>query len=355
MNSKLAIAGFALLLCIGVVAFVVSRPPPAMPPMPAAPELPAEIIPQKTAAEFRAERDAFFTEDVDPCIVEADKLNREAADRCVARLRESFAGYRSGIAPFCEEINTWGTRLGVMRRMPSDWWYTQTNVGVFIQEKFARHLFTDAELMKDIEEALDQFRGDVGANQNAMVLKIRAAVSDQDLPNLPEIQYADFVKEVSARLQTYNSDAAEKSVASGIAIEVASGAGGFVGEYLLAQLIVKLTSMAAATTTGAGGATVGGATIGGGSGTFLGGPVGTAVGIAVGLVIGGVIDWWMSNQFEAQMTEQLNEMIDGLTNTVIAGDDDRSGLRDGLRGSCDLMQQAYQSLLRDKIVGGVDS
>ncbi len=354
MNSKIAISIVLLLLCIGIIFWFVSRPPPEMPRVPDPPELPVEIIPQKSAAELRAERDAFFTADVDPHIIEADKLNREAADRCVARLKESFDSYRTGIAPFCSEINTWGTRLGVMRRMPTDWWYQETDVSEFIQEKFARHLFTDRKLAQDIEDALQQFREDVVANQNAMVTQVRAAITTRDLPDLPEIEYGDFAKDMATRLKAYSTESAEWSVVNGIVIEVASGAGGFVGEYLLAQLVIKLSSMAAATSTAVGGATAGGAAVGGGTGT-LGGPIGAAAGIAVGVVIGGIIDWWMSNRFEAQMAEKLNGMIDELTGTVIAGDADNPGLREGLLGSCELMQRAYQSSLRASIVGGVES
>ena len=53
------------------------------------------------------------------------------------------------------------------------------------------------------------------------------------------------------------------------------------------------------------------------------------------------------------MTEQLNGLIDELNKEVIAGDADRAGLRDGLRGSCDVLKNAYQSSLRIRIVDGV--
>lgn len=350
---KLKIAGLAtaLLFCIGLIIWVGLRPTADAPSVPTAPALPADIVPQKTAAELRAERDAFFTADVEPSIKEADKLNREAADRCVARLKESFNGYRSGIQPFCKEINTWGTRLGVIKRMPSDWWYEQTDVSDYIQAKFAKHLFTDKKLAEDIENALTQFRADVEANQNSLVTSIRAAISSRDLPGLPEIDYTEFAKDLSFRLTAYSAQSAKDSVVNGIVTEVASGVGGFAAEQLLAQLVVRLTAMVGASTASAGGATAGGAAVGGGGGS-LGGPVGVAAGLAVGLVIGGVIDWWMSSSFEAKMTDQLNGLVDELNKEVIAGDADRPGLRDGLRGSCDVIRQAYQDSLRARIVEG---
>ena len=350
---KLKIAGLttALLLSIGLIVWVGSPPTADVPSVAVAPALPAEIIPQKSEAELRAEREAFFKADVEPSIKVADNLNREAADRCVVRLKESFNGYRTGIQPFCKEINTWGTRLGVIRRMPSDWWYEQTDVSDYIQAKFAKHLFTDKKLAEDIESALATFRADVEANQNTLVTSIRAAISTKDLPGLPDIDYADFAKDLSSRLTAYSAQSAKDSVVSGIVTEVASGVGGFAAEQLLAQLVVRLTAMVAASTATAGGATAGGAAVGGGGGS-LGGPVGVAAGLAVGLVIGGAIDWWMSSSFEAKMTEQLNGLIDELNKEVISGDANRLGLRDGLRGSCDVIRQAYQDSLRTKIVNG---
>jgi len=329
MNLKIAGLGTILLLCIGLIVWVGLRP---------------------TAAS-RSARSAFFKADVEPSIKKADKLNREAADRCVARLKESFDGYRTGIQPLCKEINTWGTRLGVLRRMPGDWWYEKNDVSDYIQAKFAKHLFTDKKLAEDIKSALAQYRADVQANQASLITSIRAAISSTDLPSLPDIDYKEFSKDLSDRLTAYSAQSAKDSVVNGIVTEVASGVGGFVAEQLLAQLVVKLTAMTGASTATAGGATAGGAAVGGGGGS-LGGPVGAAAGIAIGLVIGGVIDWWMSSNFEAKMTGQLNGLIDELSKEVIAGDADRPGLRDGLRGSCDLIRQAYQDSLRNKIVDG---
>lgn len=351
---QLKFAGLVTLFLIFSVAviWVVQRPTAVVPVVPKAPAMPAEIVPRKSQAHLRAERDAFFVADVEPCIQEADKLNREAADRCIARLKDSFNGYRTGIKPFCKEINSWGTRLDVIRRMPSDWWNEKSGVSDFIQAKFAKHLFTDKKLAADLESALAQFRTDVVANQNTLVSKIRAAVSSKDLRGMPEIKYADFASDLSARLKAYSAQSANVSVGNFIATEVASGLGGFAAEQLLAQLVIRLSAMTAATTTTAGGATAGGAATGGGTGA-LGGPVGIAAGFAVGLVIGGVIDWWMSSSFEAKMMGKLNGMIDDLDKEILDGSVGRAGLRNGLRGGCDVLKNAYQSSLRARIIDGV--
>ena len=207
-------------------------------------------------------------------------------------------------------------------------------------------------MVADIESALAQFRADVEANQNTLVTSIRAAISSKDLPGLPEIDYSEFAKDLSSRIAEFSAQSAKDSLVNGIVIEVASGVGGTVATRLLTQLVVRLTAMVGASTASAGGATAGGAAVGGGGGS-LGGPVGVAAGLAVGLVVGSVIDWWMSSSFEAKMKEQLNGLIDTVNKEVIAGDADRAGLHDGLRGSCDVLKNAYQSSLRTRIVDGV--
>jgi len=326
-----------LVVCAGIIAWVVTRPTADFPGVPSGPT--------------ERDRNSFFNSDVKPTIQAANDLNVEAAERCVSRLKESFDGYRSGIRPFCKEVNTWGTRLGVMTRMPSDWWYAKTDVSKFIDAKFAKHLFTDKKLAADIDGSLAKFREEVVANQNTLVLNVRAAISATDLPNLPELDYTQFAADLSSRLNSFTAQSAQDSVVNGILVEVASGTGGFAAQQLLAQLVIRLTTMAATATATAGGSTATGAAVGGGGGA-LGGPAGAAAGIAIGLVVGGVIDWWMSSSFEAKMTAQLNGMIDEITKEVITGGLDRPGLRDGLRKSCDVICDAYQDSLRQLIVFG---
>lgn len=333
----------AIYLAVGLFAPTTpssSNPPPKASPSP----------PLKTAAERRAEREIFFAEKVDPVIMATDQRNREAATRCTIALRKSFDGYRKGIPTFCDEINSWGTRLGVIQRMPTDWWYEKTDVNDFIKDKFSRHLFNDEILTNDVSTTLDRFQQEVQENQEQMLDEIRVAVAETTLPDPPQIDTSEFVHELSQRFHDFNVDSAEKSLVKGITIKVASAVGSAAAEMLLAQLVTELSSMSAAATAGAGGATAGGAAAGGGGGATLGGPVGVVTGIAVGIIVGGVVDWWVSSDFKEQMSDQLNEMIDDLSNIAIAGTASKPGMRDALRGSCDLMLTSYRETLRAIIV-----
>ena len=352
-KPRLLIPSIGLLLGVfvisGIVQVAMKRAPEPSEVAPAS----LEETPGKSAAELRAERLAFYESQIDPVIIQMDQKNREASEQCIATLRDSLEGYRKGIKPFCTEINTWGTRLGVIRRMPGDWWYEKTDVSDFIQEKFARYLFTDQELSEDIEIALMQFQMAVRGNQNEMLDEIRLAITASDLTDVPAIKTEDVVEDVTQQLQDFGEDSAQATLVRGITVKVASAAGGAAGEFLLSQLVVELASMAGAASTAAGGATAGGAAVGGGGGS-LGGPLGAAAGIAVGVVIGGVIDWWMSSKFEEQMTQTLNQMIDEMTQIAIEGSDQNPGLATGLQGSCDFLLQSHREFIKGKILNDVD-
>lgn len=350
MTRRLVLRLVALSLCLATLVWLALYDSPTAPVLPK----PPAFLETRDQSELRARHVEFFKSDVEPSIAIADELNREAALRCVARIKQSFDGYRIGIQSFCSDVSSWSTRLGVISRMPGDWWYEKADVAAFVQEKFGKHLFTDTKLKEDIANAITQFRHDVSANQNKLLIDIRAAISTADVPSLPNIDHTQFSMDVASQLTIYSSEAAQQSVVNLILIEIVSGIGGAVAEQLLVQLVSRLSAMAATSAATAGGATAGGAAVGGGSGS-LGGPIGVAAGLAVGIVVGSVIDWWMSGRFESVMAAQLNGMIDDLTNHVIVGSAAGAGLKEALQGSCDVMRDAYEESLWIRIVDGAST
>lgn len=335
--------------CLGVIGWVATQSEsaaeiPALAPPPA---------PAPMAPSVEVQRSQFYDLSVQPAVMAVDRSNRQAAMRCVSRIEDSFAGYREGIQPFCDEVNSWGTRFGVLKRMPGDWWSETDDVSRYVEAKFGKHLFTDARLTRDVEKALAEFRGELTANRNQMLVSIQAAVESQNLPDLPAVEPGPFSQSVDTALLQFASGSARDSVVAGLLTEIASGVGGLAVEQLLAQLVVRLGAMAGSAAAGAGGATAGGAAVGGGAGA-LGGPIGAAAGIAAGLVAGIVIDWWMSGRFEAKMSAELNEIIDELANGVIHGNGEHHGIAIALEKSCDQMRDAYRGSLYERIVLGAN-
>jgi hypothetical protein len=346
-----SVFGFAALwagifaACVGGIAFLVRTPEAPAPSLPEAPQAPTPASPVAAA---------FFDSEVQPAIAKADRANREAATRCVQRIQEMFAKDRRGIDPFIEDLTSWGTRFGVVRRMPSDWWYKRSDVKEVIAAKFEKHLFSEKSLHDGIEGALDQFRKDVEANNNELLTAVNAAVSRRDLPNMPPIKYRQFSAEVTESLRKFAAEAAVDNVTTFLITELASGVGGEVATQLTLAIATRMATMAAEATAAAGGATAGGAAVGGGGGS-LGGPAGTAIGLGVGLVIGVGIDWWMTNSFKEKMSGQLNKMIDQVESSVLQGTDDKSGLRVSLDTTCDALCDSYRQSLYDRIVRGSKS
>ena len=352
MKSKLFGYVIAVCLCVGAILWAVWSPAPVPGLMADPPAVPAAVVPKMSAADRRAQRVAFYDAEVDSVLVRADRENRDAARRCLRTLVETFEGYRTGIEPFVEDINSWDTRFGVINRMPGDWWYEDDSTGVYVQQKFAGHLFSEEDLAAGIQAALDRFRRDVQANQDRMLVNIRAAISRSDVPNLPVIDADRFADDMTRRFEAYGRASAEQSLVRGLAIEVASAAGGFAVEQIIRMVAVKVAQVAARSATVAGGATAATTAAGGGGGSTVG-PVGTAAGVVVGLGVGLVIDWWVSEKSSRQMKRNLHGMVHDMAHIAIDGTDNRPGLRVGLRGTCDLMFRSYRDTIRKQIVDGV--
>jgi hypothetical protein len=330
-----------LAFCIGVLIYLALRPAPSPP------ELPSPPRPAK--AERISTRARFFDEQVQPAIAAADKANREAAERCIQRLRDQFSKYRRGVEPLVEDLTSWGTRLGVVRRMPSDWWYESTNVQEFVTEKFQAHLFSEESLKQGIEGALATFRDDVRANSDKLLTEVKAAISRADLPETPSVEYSEFSSDVTKGLEQYSVKAGKDSVLSLVLTLLVSEIGERAAIQIVAAVGTRIAATAATASASAGGATAGGAVAGGAGGSSVG-PVGTVVGAGVGLIVGVIIDWWISEYFEVKLSLQLQEMIDQIELSVIQGIGEQPGLELALAETCDVLRDEYQQSLFDRIV-----
>ncbi len=329
-------------------------------------ELPAPVTAAVVSSEAvtvepsrEALRSEFFDREVQPRIAETDRLNREAASRCKDRLTRLMDQYRRGIDPFVEDLTSISTRLGIVRRMPTDWWKQDGRVESYVQEKFERHLFSKTSLTRDVGDILDAFRTEVDANQKRMLISIRASLDTADLPEVAIGDYDSFLASVADQLQDYSSQQGASSVQNALTVLVMSEAGSYAAITLASGLLARFGAAAATTAAAAGGATAGASAAGAGSGS-LGGPVGTAVGLGVGLVIGIAIDWWMTERFEDELSEKMHGYVDSLEQSILHGSASPSssrttsstehqvgGIGDALPIVCDRLQEAYQQRFRE--------
>jgi hypothetical protein len=343
-----SIASGAMLFFAFPSADVPPPPPPAvpLPPLVTAP-------PRPDPAVLRAK---FYDEAVQPQIAATDALNRDAADRCIARVGRLIDGYRRGVDPFVEDLTSISTRLGIVRRMPTDWWYEDQGVSLYVQGKFESHLFSEAKLTSDIAAVLNQFRGEVDANQRRMLTDIQAALTTADLPEVNLDAYEPFFAKVASDMQTYSTGRGATSVARGITTLVVSEAGGFVAVSVVGSLLARFT-LVGATTVAAGATATAGTTAVGAGGGSLAGPAGTAVGFVVGLGVGLAIDWYLTDQFQLQLSSDMTGYLDALEHTLLHGQPKRSqsgqsesGLIEALPTVCDELRAAYRERFYQQIV-----
>jgi hypothetical protein len=309
--------------------------PPQIPPLPPRPRISQN----------------YYDALVAPLARENDVANREAADRCIANLEACFARYKRGVTPFANDVTSLGTRFNILKKMPYDWWNKQDNVGVFVKERFEKHVFSESALKSDINDAFETFRQDIRSNRGNLLVKVKAAISEGNFPDFPLPDYDAFTQKVMDELTAKASQTASDSVYNGLAALVTSELASVVGTEVVIRLLPTLAATAAVETAAAGGATAGGAAAGGGAGTVVG-PVGTAVGVAVGLAIGIAADWWLTESFKAKLTKQIDDYISSLQFKLIDDSADQRGLRHALADLCDDLTRAEDAALRGVILEG---
>ena len=363
-STGLALVGASL---ITLAAFLINGKPDDTPDVPSSKPSAATVDPPAVAKDVQ--RAVFFDQKVEPTIIEADALNREAAERCIARIETMVDKYRRGIDPFVSDLTSLSTRFGIVKRMPRDWWKKEKGVEAFVEDKFERHLFSEETLMRDITEILGEFKSEVDTNQKRMLISVKSAMNASDLPEIQANEYQPFFESVSRQLQQYSSKQGTASVQNAIGVFVISEtAGTFAGRAIVVGLLARFGASAAVSTAAGAGATAGSTAVGTGAGS-VGGPVGAVVGFGIGMAVGLVVDWWMTEQFETQMSGQMNDYLDKLERTILYGgatsrssargsgsleSQDQSGLVEALPVVCDRLLEAYRESFYEQIVTGND-
>jgi len=310
---------------------------------------PSPDIPTPPHSSFDR-RTAFYHSEITPLIQANAQSNREAAQRCLARIDDAFARYRQGIKPFGEDITSMGARFGILVRMPSDWWYDDGRLEHYVQDKFETHLFSEDQLNTDLTHALTAFRDDLRANRNQLLALTKVAIQDRDFPGLSVPDYHSFDSKVNRQLVEFATGRAQDSVYHGIATFVASEVAAVAGTQLLTRVVTSIGTSAATSVAAGGSAAASGAAAGAGAGTMAG-PLGTAIGVGVGIVVGVMVDWWMTEQFQAELENDLHQYLTKLRNGVIEGINGQPGLRELLSTFNDDLDQAHRATMHHRLVG----
>lgn len=326
------------ILIVSIVAwFIIARTQTPVPPVLAPPQ-----------PEMKRKQ-AFHTSRIAPLMLENQDANRQAVERCLARIDDAFTTYRKGIVPFSEDLTSLGTRFHILTRMPLDWWYDDSRIQQYVQSKFEKHIFGERQLNDDLTSALAAFRDELHANRRELLASVKLAVSESDFPEWAFPDDEGFDEQVGQLLIAFASTRAKDAVYHGIATMVTSE----VAVYAVTQIITRVaTSIGtrAAASAAAAGAAAGGAAAGAGGGS-LGGPVGTTIGLGVGFVVGVFVDWWMTADFKATLKRDLHQYLTKLRDGIVEGAGGRPGLRHTLGHVCDDVNHAQRTTIRRALLG----
>lgn len=307
------------ILVVSIVAwFAVTRTKTRLPPIPEPPPVEGNLPKE------------FLDSTLRPLVDENQQANLDACERCLIRIDDSFTKYRKGIQPFSDDITSIGTRFGILRRMPANWWYQDGRILRFVQTKFETHIFGEKQLNDDLTLALTSLRDEIHANGNHLLASVKLAVSESDLPSVAVPDYRAFDEQVNQLLLEMSSNRAKESVYHGVATLVTSEVAALAATQIITRVVTVIGTSSVASAAAGGGAAAGGAATGAGGGS-LGGPIGTAIGLGVGVVAGILVDWWMTENFKATLEADLNNYLTTLRDGIIEGVNGEPGLRQALQ------------------------
>jgi hypothetical protein len=313
------------------------------------PKMPSSDIPTPPHPSFDR-RAVFYRTEITPLMQGNVQANREAAQRCLARIDDAFARYRQGIPSFSEDITSMGARFGMLVRLPSDWWYDDGRLEQYVQDKFATHLFSEDHLNADLTHALSAFRDDLRANRSQLLAQTKIAIQESDFPDLAVPDYHSFDSKVNRQLVEFATGRAQDSVYHGIATFIVSEVAAIAGTQLLTRVVTAIGTGAVTGVAAGSSAAASGAAAGAGAGTMAG-PLGTSIGVGVGMVVGVMVDWWMTEQFQAKLENDLHQYLTKLRNGIIEGVNGQPGMREILSIFNDDLNQAHRATMYHRLVG----
>jgi hypothetical protein len=315
-------------------------------------------MPQAKVIPPGLSKSEFYQRDLVPLLDKAKKQNVADADKAVERLHEEFDRFRAGIPGFVEDVSSWSTRFGVVRRMSKDKWTNfwkakddpdSEEVKKYVLGKFQANILSEDALQKAVESAIGQFKDDATANRNLLLREMKMALSTSDVRlDFPAPNFEAFQKLFEGYVTRSVQNQAHKSIQDGVVTVIASGVAGAAAEQLVAQIIQLLGTEAVAA--GAEAAAAGGSSMaaGGGLGAasgWLGGPPGAIIGVGAGLAIGAVVDWWLTERFKTNLTQELTTYLNNLERDMLdsaaaSGERPaRTGLRETLHRAADKLQE----------------
>jgi hypothetical protein len=325
-------------ITVGVLAIVLAATSVAVwsvtiPPWTQPEGAPDEPPPTPTFVPRGVSRDEFYRRELAPLLDKTKAQNRANADKSLNRLHQEFDRFRAGIPGFVDDVSSWRTRFGIVRRLSRDKWKNfwkatddadSEEVKNYMLGKFETHIMAQDELQKAVEASLSEFKDDVAATRNRLLADMRVALTTADMKlDFTRPDFALFQREfdqfIAQRVETNATDSLVNATVNLIGNSIA----GYAAEQLVAQIIVRLAAAEAVAAgleaAAAGGSSTAGSAAVGGAAGWLGGPIGAVIGVGAGLAVGAVVDWWVTEKFKANLSQELTTYLDNLERDMVDG------------------------------------
>lgn len=272
----------------------------------------------------RASVAAFLKSDAAGVLEVAKQKDMAAVQRALDALRARFKSYGEGIGAFTEALTSWGMRAKIVYRTTVETVERKDEhswTAALVNEKFAKHVVSDAVLEADVLEVMKQFAFDLEANRNELLASLEAKVTAGALP--PQVS-ALALKDFRGQMKSRISELLAKLPSQSVGVGVGGIAAGIAAEEAVRQ-IIRVVIAQAATRLAAGAAVSGGAAAGavaagGAGGTAVAPGVGTAIGVAGGIIVGAVVDWWMTDEFKSKVAAQCRTFLSSTQVALVTGD-----------------------------------
>lgn len=277
------------------------------------------------AAELalRGKVSGFLQDGAAPLLAEARARDLAAVNRALGTLDARFAGYAGGVDAFTNDLTAWGTRFKLIWRKGVETVKRREipeGTAKLVRGKFDQHVVSDARLEADVLAAMKQFAYDMEAGRNELLASLKTKLEASDLPvEVKEVALTDFKIRYEEQLKALLGRLPGNSVMVGVGGITA----GIVTEEAVRQMVRVVLAQAAARLAGgamaSGGAAATAVAAGGTGGTVVAPGVGTAVGVVGGFLVGAVVDWWMTDQFEADVKRDVFAFLTQTRTTLITG------------------------------------
>jgi hypothetical protein len=257
----------------------------------------------------------------------ANQLSRSGVDPELTLVRDLFVQGRKGSHAFADEALGLRSKWFLMRDYVSKG-HKHAN---FLQEEFAKHIFSQLQLQRAVEAAVSAYMRHLEDVDSQLLVRLEA-----DLSGIPAEQFSPGIDRGAIRRIVDEAlrqarDASMADLRGQVGVQLAS----FVAGEVLTQAAIALGTSCGILSAGA-----------------VSGPWTFGIGIVVGFAADVAVTHAYDKLYDpvGKLTKQVNNQLDQLERAILFGSSTRPGLEQRLRDYSVRRSQAREAAIKDAIL-----